>query len=220
LEKESLAAFMAQHVDDLPEGAIVAVTSKVVALSQGRTLPRASTIAKHLALRKESSWRRKAGAFWITITQGMFMANAGIDESNANGKLVLLPKDVMAVAHELRRMLMRKHKRKHLGVVITDSRVFPLRAGVTGVAIGYAGFKGARDYRGTKDLFGRKLVHTRTNVADCLASAAVLVMGEGAERTPLAIITGAPVEFADRVPKDELRIAPKDDLYFPLLRGR
>ena len=104
----------------------------------------------------------------------------------------------------------------HLGVLITDSRTVPLRAGVTGVAVGYAGFRGIKDYRGTPDIFGRKFEFSRTNIADGLAAAAVLVMGEGNEQQPLAIIEKAPVEFCDRVKRAELRINIKEDMYRPL----
>ena len=96
----------------------------------------------------------------------------------------------------------------------------PLRAGVVGVALGYAGFKGLRDYRGKKDISGRKLKFTQTDVADSLATAAVLAMGEGSERQPLAVITNAPVVFTDRVNKKELLIPLKDDMYAPLFRRR
>lgn len=99
-----------------------------------------------------------------------------------------------------------------------------MRAGVTGIALGYAGFRGVRDYRGKKDLFGRKLKVTMTDVADSLATAATLVMGEGAERQPLAIIEDAPVEFVDgfdrlTARKKEVQIAAKDDMYAPLFRN-
>jgi F420-0:gamma-glutamyl ligase len=103
-----------------------------------------------------------------------------------------------------------------LGILITDSRVAPLRAGVCGIALGYAGFSGVRDYRGTSDIFGRPLKITQTNVADSLATAATLEMGEGKEQQPLAVIEGAPVEFRENVNKDELRIDIEDDMYGPL----
>ncbi|TSC69806.1 MAG: hypothetical protein G01um101470_954, partial [Parcubacteria group bacterium Gr01-1014_70] len=135
---------------------------------------------------------------------------------NANGKLILLPKDSFKTARELRGKLKYKYNVKHLGVLITDSRTIPLRAGVTGVALGYAGFRGIRDYRGTVDIFGRKMKISRTDVADSLATAAVLVMGEGNEQQPLAIIEKAPIEFCDTVRRNELHIAIQDDMYQPL----
>jgi coenzyme F420-0:L-glutamate ligase/coenzyme F420-1:gamma-L-glutamate ligase len=95
-----------------------------------------------------------------------------------------------------------------------------MRTGVTGLALGYAGFKGIRDYRGKSDLFGRKLKVAVTDVADSLATAATLVMGEGAERQPLVVIEDAPVEFVGRVNRKEVQISAKDDMYATLFRKR
>jgi F420-0:gamma-glutamyl ligase len=146
------------------------------------------------------------------------MSSAGIDESNAAGKVVLLPQDSFAAASSIRHALMKHFKVKQLGVILTDSRLFPLRAGIVGVALGYAGFQGVRDYRGMKDIFGRTLKMSRTDVADSLATAAVLLMGEGAEQQPLALITGAPVRFVSRINRGELMIDVRDDLYVPLFQ--
>src|SRR5262249_14849593 len=143
---------------------------------------------------------------------------AGVDESNAAGKLVLLPKDSFKAATKIRKTLQKKYGVKNLGVLITDSRLFPLRAGIVGVALGYAGFKGVKDYRGAKDIFGRILKYSRVDVADSLATAAVLEMGEGAEQQPLAVIEGAGVEFAERVNRKELEMDPREDVYAPLFK--
>ena len=144
------------------------------------------------------------------------MSSAGIDESNANGKIVLLPKNSFRSAEFVRKKLRAKFKIKNLGILITDSRLLPLRAGIVGVALGYAGFKGVRDYRETPDIFGRILKLSRTDIADGLATAAVLCMGEGKEQQPLALITGAPVEFTSKINKKELYINPREDVYQPL----
>jgi len=87
------------------------------------------------------------------------------------------------------------------------------------VALGYAGFKGLRNYIGKPDIFGRKFKYSRTNVADSLATAAALCMGEGVEQQPLAIITEAPVDFCEWVNVNEGRITLKDDMYWPLLKN-
>lgn len=143
-------------------------------------------------------------------------------KSNADGKMILLPKDSFKAARELRRKLKKHYRVKNLGVIISDSRLLPLRAGIVGVALGYSGFGGVRDYRGTSDIFGRKLKFTRTDIADSLATAAVALMGEGAEQQPLAVITGlsaqagAPVEFKDKINRNELVMDPRDDIYQPL----
>jgi F420-0:gamma-glutamyl ligase len=167
-------------------------------------------------LQQESDVAIETKYVWLTLKDGMLMASAGIDESNANGKLILLPKDSYRAAHVLRKQLRQKWGVKNLGVLITDSRTMPLRAGVTGVALGYAGFRGIRDYRGTPDIFNRKFKFSRTDVADSLAAAAVLVMGEGAERYPLALIEAAPIDFCSVVDGKELCIDLKDDMYAPL----
>ena len=216
-EGENLEAFITKHVRKIENGAILAVTSKIVALSEGRV---AEIKAKDAIIRKESEWAVKAKYVWITKKDGQLMANAGVDASNANGKLVLLPRDSFTTARKLQRQLKKHYKIHRLGVLITDSRVAPLRAGVVGVALGYAGFKGLRDYRGKKDIFGRKLKFTQTNIADSLATAAALAMGEGREQQPLCVIEDAPVEFVEWVNKKELRIPFEDDMYAPLFKKK
>ena len=96
----------------------------------------------------------------------------------------------------------------------------PLRSGVIGATLGYAGFSAVRSYVGKPDIFGRKFKFSETNIADSLATAAVMVMGEGAERQPLTHIIEAPVEFRDKINKKELQISIKDDMYRPLFQNR
>jgi len=212
-EKEDLEAFIVEHLPTLSDGAIVVVTSKIVALAEGRT---GRVEDREKIIEEESELVIRTKYTWLTIKDGTVMASAGVDESNADGKLVLLPKDSFAAAEVLRAQLLRRFGLKNFGVLITDSRFIPLRAGAAGVALGYAGFKGVREYRGKPDIFGRKLQFSRTDIADGLATAAVLEMGEGAEQQPLAVITEAPVEFVEKVDRNELHIDIEDDLYKPL----
>lgn len=214
-EGEDLLSFICAHIPKVSDGSALVVTSKIVALAEGRT---ASLKDAEKVIRAESTWAMKTKYVWLTEKDGMILANAGVDESNADGKLILLPKDSFKTAVVLRKKLMKHYGVKKLGVVISDSRVMPLRAGVIGIALGYAGFKGVRDYRGKKDMYGRKLKFSQTDVADSLATAATLVMGEGSERQPLAVITDAPIIFTERVNKKELLIPLKDDMYAPLFR--
>lgn len=213
-EQENLADFVVSHIPAVAEGTVLVVTSKIVALAEGRT---AKAEDKDRVIKAESDFAVKTKWVWLTVKDGLVIANAGVDESNAEGKLILLPKDSYRAAAKLRAELRTHYGVKHLGVLLTDSRVLPLRSGVMGIALGYAGFKGLRSYVGAKDLFGRAFKFEETNVADCLASAAILSMGEGAERSPLAVITAAPVEFSERVLRRELTIPPADDLYLPFL---
>jgi len=218
-ENEDLVLFILKHVKKIPEKSILVITSKIVALSEGRTAFFANNKEKVKFIKKESDFSLETKLAWLTIKDGMVMASAGIDESNAQGKLIFLPKDSFKTADLIRKELKKIFKVKKLGVLITDSRIFPLRAGVVGVALGYAGFKGVKNYIGKKDIFGRVLKMSRTDVADSLATGAVLSMGEGNEQQPLALIADAPVEFVEKINKKELIINIKDDLYLPLFKS-
>lgn len=211
-----MIGFITDHFRHLKEESIVVVTSKIVALSEKRTAIIENAQTKEKLIRAESELAIPTKYVWLTVKDGMVMASAGIDESNANGKLILLPRDSFKSARFLRKALQRKYDVKRLGVLITDSRTIPLRAGVTGVALGYAGFRGVKDYRGTPDIFGRKFKFSRTDIADGLATAAVLVMGEGNEQQPLALIEKIAVEFCDKIHRSELHIDIQDDMYRPL----
>lgn len=216
VEGGDLLLFITDYFKKLPEKSVIVVTSKIVALAEKRTAAAENTQTKEKLIRAESELAIPTKYVWLTIKDGMVMASAGIDESNANGKLILLPKDSFKTARFLRDKLRQKYGVRHLGVLITDSRTIPLRAGVSGVALGYAGFRGARDYRGRQDIFGRKFKFTRVNIADGMATAAVLLMGEGREQQPLAIIKRAPIEFCDNIHRKELRIDIQEDMYRPL----
>ncbi|MFA5184707.1 MAG: coenzyme F420-0:L-glutamate ligase [Patescibacteria group bacterium] len=214
--REKLLPFIDRHIGKLAEGDILVITSKIVALAEGRFQPLTTKDEKERLIRSESEFALPTKLAYLTIKDGIVMASAGVDESNGNGNIIMLPRDSFKVARTIRRYFQGRFKLKKLGVIITDSRTAPLRAGITGVALGYAGFKGIKDYRRTLDIFGRPFHFSRVDMADSLAAAAVLCMGEGRERRPLAIISGAPVEYVERVSRDELRIDIKEDMYGPL----
>ena len=225
VEGEDLAAFIHEHIPKLVEGSIVVVASKIVALAERRVVELGTNEDKAALIRQESEWMKYVfGPWWLTVRDGTVVVNAGIDESNAapakslrdhgaSGKMILLPKDSFAAAAKLHSSILQKARIKNFGVVVTDSRIMPLRAGVVGVALGYAGFRGVRDYRGTPDLFGRPMEVTQTDVADSLATAATFVMGEGAECQPLAIIEDAPVVWTDKTDREELKIPRDQDIF-------
>ena len=215
-ENDNLIDFITSNIKKLKENSILVVTSKIVALSEGRVVIVKDEKTREELIKKESQFMMRTKYTWLTIKDGMVMASAGVDESNADGKIVLLPKDSFKAATEIRNKLLKYYKVKNLGILITDSRLLPLRAGVVGVALGYSGFKGVRSYIGHKDLFGRKLKFSRTDVADSLATAAVYLMGEGNECQPLAVITDSKVEFKNKIDKNELKIDIKEDIYQPL----
>lgn len=216
VENENIVDFIVAHVPQLAECSVLAVTSKIVSLSEGRTVPFEGANKDEL-IQSESEFAIKTQWAWLTIKDGSVLPSAGVDESNAQGVYILLPKNSFASAAYIRNALCTHYSIQHLGVLVTDSRTAPLRSGVTAVGLGWAGFNGIRDYVGQNDIFGRPFKYERVNVADSLATAAALVMGEGAEQQPLAIIADAPVEFTNEdIDPASVRIDPNDDLYKPL----
>lgn len=215
---DNLFHFIDRYSSFITEGAILVVTSKILALSENRFVDNISPKDKEKIIKLESDFVLKAKNVYLTIKDGSVMLSAGVDESNANGGLILLPRDVWSSAVKIRRYLMKKLALKKLGVIISDSRSTPLRSGASGRAMAHAGFRGLKNYRGRKDIFGRKFLYSRVNVADSLAAAAVLCMGEGRERCPLAVIKEAPVDFILKFKKENLDISPQDDVYAPIFR--
>lgn len=218
-EGEDLPQFIVAHIPSVKENTVVAVSSKLTGLWKKCTVPYKSAAQKEELIMQESQAALKTRLAWLTVKNGMIMTNAGIDESNANRKLILLPRDCYAAAEELRTALKTLWNVQNLGIIITDSMILPLRSGVIGAAVGYAGFKGVKDLRGHKDLCGRKLKTTLVNLADTLASTATLLMGEADEQSPLCVLEEVPVEFVEKTDPAELKYPPEDDLYAPLLKA-
>ncbi|MDB5181359.1 MAG: putative F420-0--gamma-glutamyl ligase, partial [Candidatus Saccharibacteria bacterium] len=209
----------------LEEGTVVAIAAKIVSLCEGRAIPM-DAVDKDELIAQESSWYlpRTSSRYNVsfTITRNMLIPTAGIDESNANDHYILWPKDVQESANRIRKHLQEKYKLKNLGVIITDSTTRPMQWGTTGIAVAFSGFKPLKDYIGTDDIFGRTMQFQKSNIANGLAAAAVLLMGEGSEQTPLCVISDLSfIEFQDNDPTaaelESLIIAPEDDLYAPFL---
>ena len=205
---------------DVREGDIVFITSKILAIHQGRCVKGKSKA--ELIKREAQRWfdYTHRGGFdcSLTITDNILIPNAGIDESNANGYLILWPQKVDELCKEIRDRLCKKNKIKNLGVISTDSHTTPLRWGVTGITTGLAGIKPLKDLRGTADIFGRKLVSVRVNMIDPLTSMAVLLMGEAAERIPIVILRGYKgIEFCEGGSMKDFTIEPSNDIYGPML---
>lgn len=214
------------------EGDIVVFSSKVVALAEGRSLSpqnvdgRPDHRKKSLDLNGEEDENLAflieqeadtvlPGPVYLTLKNGIFVANAGIDRSNSPlGTVLPWPRYPYDSAENLRLAISKNYGLKCLGVIITDSVCLPLRAGTVGMAIGYSGFKGVADRRGEQDLFGKELKVSRVNAADALAAAANLLMGEAAESCPFALIRDSGVEFTARpVSRREICLDPDQCLF-------
>lgn len=219
---------------NLKDGDILILSSKIVALSQGRVvdLNKITPSAAAKKLNKTHYGKGKEdprvieivlreadkifpGKMLLTLKDGILIPSAGIDFSNApEGFAILWPKNPWKTAQNLRAALVQKFKLKKLGIVIIDSHCQPLRWGTTGIALSWAGFLGVEDCRGEKDIYKKPLKVTKKAVADNLASSALLVMGEAAEKIPFALIRNAPVKFTARMQKkSEVFIRPKDCLF-------
>lgn len=209
------------------ENSVVVVTSKVVSLSEKRLHSKNTFLTKLDLIKKEADFyienAKSVFNHVITIKHNVLIPSAGIDESNSrSGDYILYPKNPIASAEDIMRNIKSALGIKNLGVIISDSHTTPLRSGVIGVALGWAGIKAQNSYIGKPDIFGRLLECTKVNVIDALAASAVFVMGESNEQTPFALINDCNnIVFTDNpVSRDDIADTniPFDvDLYAPIL---
>ncbi|WGK69684.1 coenzyme F420-0:L-glutamate ligase [Candidatus Haliotispira prima] len=148
---------------------------------------------------------------------------SGVDESNGAGWHILWPERLQETAHSLKEAIASYSQIDKLGLIITDSTVFPLRRGCIGISIAASGVQLLRSYLGQKDLFGRELKLSESNIVDSLAGFATLFMGEGAEQTPAVVLRGLEQHPSQQTEDGQdfpaLFIDPKQDFYGPLFNG-
>lgn len=224
--KDSLENLLSS-IKDLKENSVVAIASKVVSIAEGRCIPVNKIEKDKLIINEADKYlpRDVVPNKWViyTLKNNLLSASAGIDESNGNGYYILWPKNPELSAKKIWKYLKAKFNVKNLGIIITDSRVTPLRRGVVGMAIAYFGFKPIKDYRGTPDLFGRKFEMETTDIPDSLATVATLEGGEGLESRPIIIISEIPyIQFIQKKysPKNSdytFEMPEKEDLFYPFL---
>lgn len=161
--------------------------------------------------------KHRPGAVIVEHRLGYVHANAGIDQSNIaidpdNHRVLLLPVDPDKSAQALRQALQKATGIDHLNIVISDSAGRAWRNGIMGFAIATAGFEPVVDEIGKKDLFGRALEVTQIAVADELAAAASLLMGQADNAAPVILIRGAKLQPSDKGSKGLIR-AKEQDLF-------
>ncbi len=220
----------------LADGDVLVVTSKLLSRAEDRFVdlatvapsPRARELAQatgkdarliELVLRESQSVSRfRPGVIIVRHRLGFISANAGIDFSNAQPPdappdtgpwALLLPRDPDASAERIRDRLQRSTGAS-IGVVVTDSHGRPFRLGTVAVAIGVAGLPPLRDWRGQRDLFGRKLEMTVTAVADQVAAAAELVAGQADEGYAVVHVRGLAFAAGTHAATELLRPADED----------
>lgn len=167
--------------------------------------------------------RTRIGTIIVEHKLGFVCANAGIDHSNVNSPIpmgeglrenpeewvLLLPQDPDLSSRKVRDEILSKTG-KQIGILIIDSHGRAWRNGTVGVAIGVAGLPALQDLRGEPDLFGFRLKITQVGVADELAAAASLVMGQAAEGTPVVHVRGFPYPLRDGSLKELIRPKEQD----------
>lgn len=191
-------------------GDVLVLAEKIAAKAEGRAVDlasvRPSRRARELALavdkeprlvevilsQSEEVLRYRRGVLVVVHKLGYVMANAGIDASNVDGgtgHVLLLPEDPDGCCAALRARL-EAHFGLMLGVVMNDSTGRAWRNGVVGMALGAAGVPALVSLVGRSDLYGRPLQVTEVGLADGIAAAASLVMGEADEGVPAVLVRG------------------------------
>lgn len=188
------------------ESAVATAQGRIVALKEVSPSPEALRLAEEysmdpslaeIVLEESDSVIGGIPGFLLCIHEGHLLPNAGVDGSNApEGHVTLLPRSPDNTARRLRLELMQKTGLQ-IAVLIVDSRTHPMRYGCSGVAIACSGIPSVTDERGKKDLFGRELKVTRRAIADTIASASELIMGEADEGIPATLVRGLDLPFGE-----------------------
>ncbi len=191
---------IAQKIISKTEGRAVALSS-VTASDEAKKLAEATEkeaeIVQLILDESREILRHRPGVLIAEHKQGYVLANAGIDRSNVDAdsdQVLLLPEDSNASAAKLRSEL-EAAANTTLGVIIADSVGRAWRMGTTGMALGSSGVTALANLRGSRDLFDRELQVSEHAIADSIASAAELLMGEANEATPVVLLRG--LQLAD-----------------------
>jgi coenzyme F420-0:L-glutamate ligase / coenzyme F420-1:gamma-L-glutamate ligase len=230
---DNLAAVVVTSLRDaglaLATGDVLVLAQKIVSKAEGRSVdlatvtpsPRAVALAEEtgkdariveLILAESTEvLRHRPGVLIVAHKLGLVLANAGVDRSNVDGRehVLLLPRDPDRSCAELRRAIAAATG-VEVGVMIIDSIGRAWRNGTIGTAIGVAGLPGLLDLRGTPDLYGRPLETTEVGLADELAAAASLVMGQTGEGRPVVLARGLGYGRRDGTARELVRPREKD----------
>ena len=233
---DNLAQLLLEQMQAHPldEGDILVIAQKVVSKAENRYVDLAGITASKRAMELAGKVDKDPRLVELILAQskrvvryrqdvlivehklGFVHANAGIDHSNilqntSSEKVLLLPEDANASAAEIHAAI-KARRGAHVGVIINDSAGRAWRNGVTGIAIGAAGLPCLLDLRGEHDLHGNPLRVTEVGIADEIAAAASLVMGQAAQGIPAVLIKGLELRGRDEDASALIR-APDKDLF-------
>jgi len=209
LSKEIINGIESESIK-IDDGDVIAVAQKIISKSENRYLDisqlspseEALTLSRKIdkdpkfiqAILNESKKvvRYRMGVLIVEHKLGFIHANAGIDTSNTDQEkdiVLLLPENPDNSAKMISESLS-QHFQKNISVIITDTMGRPFRNGIVGFTIGSHNIECLLDERGKNDLFGNKLKVTQIGIADELAAAASLLMGQAAQKKPVVLIKG------------------------------
>ncbi|MGZ9235082.1 MAG: coenzyme F420-0:L-glutamate ligase [Anaerolineales bacterium] len=230
LEDNDIFVF-AQKIISKAEGCVVnliTITPSLRATELAEQTQKDARLVELILQESNEVLRTRPGTIIVEHKLGFVCANAGIDHSNVGSPLpkgeglgvresgdaleewvLLLPANPDRSAETIRHEIQNKTG-KRVGILIIDSHGRAWRNGTIGVAIGIAGLPGLQDLRGREDLFGFTLRITQVGVADELAAAASLVMGQAAEGTPVVHVRGFPYPLREGSMKELIRPKEQD----------
>lgn len=217
---------LAQKIVSKAEGRLInlaQVTPSAPAIELARQTEKDPRLVELILRESRAVLRTRPGTIIVEHRLGFVCASAGIDHSNVGsefssaddptldpeGWVLLLPEDPDASARSIRQQL-ESASGTRLGVLIIDSHGRAWRLGTVGLAIGLSGLPGLTDMRGWPDLFGYRLQITQVGVADELAAAASLMMGQAAEGTPAVHVRGFPYPLREGCLVELLRLKEQD----------
>ncbi|MPZ55966.1 MAG: coenzyme F420-0:L-glutamate ligase [Rhizobiales bacterium] len=207
---------LAQKIVSKAEGRIVdlkTVTPSTRAVALAHATAKDPRVVELILAESTEILRQRPGAIIVAHRLGYVLANAGIDMSNVGPdgeeRALLLPADPDRSCRELRERL-RERTGADAAVLVIDSFGRAWRNGTVGTAIGVSGFPALADLRGKLDLFGRPLQITEVGLADELAAAASLLMGQAAEGAPVVLARGVPYERRESGIQELLRPKAQD----------
>ena len=235
---EALLDTLKKNNEKLEDGDVIVISTKYVSNSQGRIVDidkikpskqgkeisqkfKLKSEIAEIVLRESDKIFGGISGFVITSADNIMAPNAGIDKSNAKkGKVILYPNKPYLIVEQIRRKIFLKFL-IHVGIILVDSRLMPVRVGTSGVAVACAGIEPVLDMRAKKDLDGNPLKVTFQAVVDNIATIANHKMGEGAESKPFAIVRDSDAKLTDRkISPNEMAISPDQCVYVRGLANR
>ncbi len=213
-------ADIVRAVPKLEDRSIVAVSSKALAVALGDVVELEKDTLEDL-VRQHSEQYLADSSMLLSIVDGQFVENAGLDSLGKHQLYARLPNQPFRVACEIHQALKSSHGEKLFGVIITDSRSTMGRRGAIGYCVSHYGFDAVNAYSGT-GLYGGEYQLAASSIDQSLAAAANVAMGEGDEQTPVATISEVGfVQFHEEpLDPEEYRtsvMVSDQDVYAPLL---